>query len=246
MNSRVTASAVDPEFCGNLRLSGASNPDTIKRLLDSCRLEAQRAPFPVDSEIYALCDREAHTPILAAGNLSAPLCVFGRDLGKDEVRHAQPLVGAAGKLVRRGLLSRAGLAATSDDTRLETALRLALFCNTVPFKPLGNKAYSNEVKERFRPFVARLLGECWQGERLLTLGTEAFLWFAPYLDPAVAKDFWNQEDRYEQEIECVLGWQSDGRAFERRLVLAPLPHPSPLNRRWLGAFPELLSKRLEG
>ncbi len=221
---------------------GASNPETLKILLNSCRLEAQRAPFPVEFEVYSQCGRDAQTPILAAGNLSAPICVFGRDLGKDEVRHAQPLVGAAGKLVRRGILSQADLA--GDDATMNAALQLALFCNTVPFKPPGNKAYSNEVKERFRPFVSRLLGECWQGERLITLGTEAFQWFAPYLDAAAAKQFWSQDDRYEREMECILGWQSDGRAFERRLVLAPLPHPSPLNRKWLSAFPDLLAKRL--
>ena len=29
------------------------------------------------------------------------------------------------------------------------------------------------------------------------------------------------------------------------IVLAPLPHPSPLNQRWYAQFPELLAGRLE-
>ena len=33
-----------------------------------------------------------------------PLCIVGRDLGKDEVRAGQPLIGAAGRLVRAGIL----------------------------------------------------------------------------------------------------------------------------------------------
>ena len=35
--------------------------------------------------------------------LEAPVCVFARDLGKDEVAAGEPLIGAGGRLVRAGL-----------------------------------------------------------------------------------------------------------------------------------------------
>ena len=244
MSSQLTPAPLGREHCGDLRLYGAADGDAIKVLLESCRREALRDPFPLDSETYTRYEREECAPILAAGSFAAPVCVFGRDLGKDEVRHFQPQIGSAGKLVRRGLLSAAGLEAASDDPLLEAALRCALLSNTVPFKPPGNKAYISEVKERFRPFVAQLLGDCWQGDRVLTLGTEAFFWFAPYLGASRAQEFWKEEDRYEREIECLLQWRVEDRVQQRKLVLAPLPHPSPLNRRWLAAFPGLLAKRL--
>ena len=49
--------------------------------------------------------------------------------------------------------------------------------NTVPYKPVGNKAWSMAVKRRFQPLVAALLTRQWDGDRVITLGREAFLWF---------------------------------------------------------------------
>jgi uracil-DNA glycosylase len=233
------------EFCGGHHLFGDADGEAFRTLLDECRAEALRTPFPLDSEVYTQHSGDCQMPILAAGNLGAPVCVFGRDLGREEIRHFQPQVGAAGKLVRRGLLTSAGLPLADDDPQIERALRFALLTNTVPFKPPGNKAYSTEVKERFRPYVARLLGSCWKGDRVITLGTEAFFWFSPYLAPGEAKRFWESETRYEQEVTCVLNWEERGSARRRELAVAPLPHPSPLNRKWLAAFPSLLTKRLK-
>jgi uracil-DNA glycosylase len=31
----------------------------------------------------------------------------------------------------------------------------------------------------------------------------------------------------------------------KAVVVRPLPHPSPLNRRWYAKFPEMLARRLE-
>jgi uracil-DNA glycosylase len=113
--------------------------------------------------------------------------------------------------------------------------------NTVPYKPPGNKAYADSVKERFRPYIERLLLEVWEGDVVLTLGTEAFNWFAPYAAPGAAAAVWKREDRYENgELDCLL---TAGSA-SRRLIVCPLPHPSPLNQRWVGAFPGLLAARL--
>ena len=97
------------------------------------------------------------------------------------------------------------------------------------------------MKERFRPYIERLLLEVWEGDVVLTLGTEAFKWFAPYGEPAAAALLWKDENRYERgELSCVI---TSGRA-SRRLTVCPLPHPSPLNQRWVGAFPGLLAARL--
>ena len=85
----------------------------------------------------------------------------------------------------------------------------------------------------------------WQGDAVLTLGTEAFDWFAPYMDRGGAATFWKREDRYEAELPCVLTAQCDGENVTRPLTICPLPHPSPLNQRWLPLFPGLLRKRLE-
>jgi uracil-DNA glycosylase len=217
----------------------------IENLIEEIEAEARRAAFPVDTEVYEHARRDPMAPILYAGSLEARICSFGRDLGRDEVRHAQPQVGAAGRLVREGVLEAAGVKAPPDDRLLEAALARVLLSNTVPYKPPGNKAYPESVKERFRPFVARLLASHWKGDAVVTLGTEAFQWFAPYGEPGAAAAFWKREDRYEADFPCVVRAVCGGREVERPLTICPLPHPSPLNQRWVGLFPALLRKRLE-
>lgn len=71
---------------------------TIPQLVDSIHQEAQREPFPIDTPIYEKAGKDPLQPILFAGSLTAPPCVFGRDLGKDEVAAGQPLIGAGGGL----------------------------------------------------------------------------------------------------------------------------------------------------
>lgn len=212
----------------------------LRDLAAELQREAAREPFPLDLEAYAAWGRDPLAPILSGGSLAAPVCSLGRDLGADEVRWAQPQVGAAGRLVRRGVLAARGLAPAAGDSLLEAALDHVLLTNTVPYKPPGNRAYSPAVRERFRPFLARLLADHWQGDCLITLGTEAFQWCAAYLRPAEAAAFWARADRYETEIEVPL----PGAAGPRRVRLCPLPHPSPLNRRWRALFPDLLAARL--
>jgi uracil-DNA glycosylase len=219
---------------------------TIDQLIDAVQHEAERAPFPVDTPVYERAEREPSRPILFAGSLEAPVCVFARDLGKDEVAEGQPLIGAGGRLVRLGLYEAwHGGPPPESDRRLESALELALLTNTVPYKPPGNKAYAGSVKERFRPFLAELLAIHWRGDRVLTLGTEAFQWFAPYNDPAAFDAFWAREDRYEAELPCVLEATAESGTARKPLTLLPLPHPSPLNQRWYKLFPDLLSRRLK-
>jgi uracil-DNA glycosylase len=219
-------------------------PD-IESLLRRIEEEARRAPFPVDEPVYQSAHRDPLAPILYAGNLQAPVCSFGRDLGRDEVRYAQPQVGAAGREVRQGVLKAAGVQPPPGDRRLETALQHVLLSNTVPYKPPGNKAYPDSVKERFRPFVAEFLTCFWTGSVVVTLGTEAFQWFAGYGPKGAAAEFWKREDKYEADFLCEIVATCDGRETRRGLTICPLPHPSPLNQRWVEAFPGLLQKRLE-
>ena len=211
---------------------------TLDHLIADVRHEAERDDFPIDRPVYEKAGKNPLDSILFAGSLAAPVCIFGRDLGKDEVALGQPLIGAGGKLVRQGLLRAFG------GNRLEETLQWALLTNTVPYKPPGNKAYSEIVKARFRPFVTELLTKFWIGGRVICLGNEAYKWFAPYAEPGAADEFWNREDRYEAELPCVLRLVQDGKTTEKRIRLLPLPHPSPLNARWYGLFPAMLDARL--
>lgn len=116
--------------------------------------------------------------------------------------------------------------------------------NTVPYKPVGNKAWSMAVKRRFQPLVAALLTRQWDGDRVITLGREAFLWFGIGQSREVRdalEAFWSREDRFSATHVTQLTLD-DGET--KRFVLAPLPHPSPLNQRWFKRFPELLAQRL--
>jgi len=220
---------------------------TVAELIEDVEREARRAPFPVDTEVYRRSGRDPHVPVLFAGSLDAPVCVFARDLGKDEVAAGQPLIGAGGRLVRAGLYQAAhGTPPPDSDRKLESVLDRALLANTVPYKPPGNKAYPGSVKERFRPFLAELLAAHWTGgDRVITLGTEAFQWFAPYApDPEAFEAFWRRDDRYESEIGCTLTARVGDHMRAKPLTLLPLPHPSPLNQRWYRQFPDLLARRL--
>ncbi len=216
----------------------------LETISQGIEAEARRHEFPIDEPIYIQSGRDPLIPILAAGNPGARVCSFGRDLGRDEVRYGQPQVGAAGKLVRTGVLAALGVSPSLADPRLEAALDHVFLSNTAPYKPPGNKAYTDRVKERFRPWIARLLLDYWQGDTIITLGTEAFQWFAPYVERGAAEEFWRREDRYEANLSVVLAAEWDGEPRQRVVTVAPLPHPSPLNARWVGLFPGLLRARL--
>jgi len=217
----------------------------LPALEEAAHAEARRADFPIDEPVYAHAGKDPRRPILYGGSLDSPICIFARDLGKDEVAAGQPLIGAGGRLVRLGLIEAFGDGPPGkSDKTLEAALGFALLANTVPFKPPGNKAYAESVKERFRPFLAELLAVHWKGDRVLTLGTEAFQWFARYAEPGAAKAFWARDDRYEAELPVTLTAEVGGVEVRKPLVIAPLPHPSPLNQRWYPLFPGLLAARL--
>ena len=221
---------------------------TVNQLLASIEQEARREDFPIDRAVYEAAGKDPLRPILFAGSLDAPVCVVGRDLGRDEVAAGQPLIGAGGRLVREGFHRAAhdGQPAPKSDRTLQSVLDRVLLTNTVPYKPPGNKAYSTAVKERFRPFLAELLTTHWKGgDRVITLGTEAFQWFAPYApDPEAFATLWKCDDRYEASVVCQVVVRVGERTVGRSLTVMPLPHPSPLNARWYRLFPTLLDRRL--
>jgi uracil-DNA glycosylase len=222
---------------------------TIEGLIEKIREEVRREEIPVDRPAYERLGKDPREPILYAGSLDAPVVILGRDLGKDEVRFGQPLIGAGGKLVRQGV-SRAWdhpeLAEPMTRGTLDIALRHALLTNTVPFKPPGNRAYPDPVKERFRPFLLRLLTQFWGGHHVITLGTEAFRWFEPYGSQEEFRGLGRTDRRFSSAFACRLPIpESDpDQPAAREVEVLPLPHPSPLNRRWHAQFPSMLAQRL--
>jgi uracil-DNA glycosylase len=220
--------------------------ESVSDLIVEIRREADSAEFPIDEPVYRRAGRDPKDPIMFAGSLEAPVCFVGRDLGKDEVAAGQPLIGAAGRLVRLGVLSAWGPSSAvepppASGPPLQEALAHALFTNTVPYKPPGNKAYAESVRRRFRPFLERLLSRDWRGHHVITLGTEAFQWFEPYGREGEFAERGKSESRFKWGFHCHLPrHDADG----KDIVVLPLPHPSPLNRRWYDRFPEMLADRL--
>ncbi len=220
-------------------------PD-IEALISQVQQEAQREEFPIDIPVYKSANIEPTKPILYAGNLASPLCFFGRDLGKDEVLARQPLIGASGTMVREGFYyavhqAKAPSRKDLDDTTVERVL----LTNTVPYKPPGNKAYLLKVKKRFRPFLEQLFVFHWEGNQIITLGTEAFKWFANYGAKGELDSFYRSSDRFENQLTVHISATDDlGMAHTKALTLLPLPHPSPLNQKYYAAFPKMLQKRL--
>lgn len=217
----------------------------IETLIQQIRIEAEREPFPIDVPIYQSAKKDPNQPILYAGNLKSQLCFFGRDLGRDEVFAGQPLIGAAGTLVREGFYY--ALHGTKHKTKkdLLTVCDRILMTNTVPYKPPGNKAYSTQVKERFRPFMEKFLLFHWEGNQMITLGTEAFKWFTPYGKKGEVNKYFLQDDRYSSKLPVMLTAKDElGMQHQREVTLLPLPHPSPLNQQYYDLFPKMLQDRL--
>ena len=170
---------------------------------------------------------------------------FGRDLGKDEVKARQPLIGAAGTLVRQGFYQAMHQRKANSPQELQSICDRVLLSNTVPYKPPGNKAYPVKVKQRFRPYIERLLVLHWHGNQIITLGTEAFKWYAPYGKPKELDTFFRRSDRFSVKLNINLtATDSKGKTYQKLVSLLPLPHPSPLNQKYYAIFPQMLQTRL--
>lgn len=219
---------------------------SITNLLTAIHHLAQEFEFPIDYPVYKAAAKDPTYPILYAGNLQSQLCFFGRDLGRDEVFASQPLYGAAGTLVRQGFYWAMHKQQTDDKEKLASICTRVLLTNTVPYKPPGNKAYSQSIKETFRPFIEQLLVFHWQGNQIISLGTEAFKWFIPYGNKGEVNSFFQQSDRFEQQLSVILIATDElGMKHKKQVTLLPLPHPSPLNQKYYAQFPQMLQSRLQ-
>lgn len=211
----------------------------MQQLLDRIAEEARKGDMTIDFDAYRVAGRDPSSPVLlGSGSTTSRIGIFGRDPGRTEIEIGEPFIGKGGQLVRAALhRASGGDGAPSIEQSVEAGRRV-FWGNTVPYKPLGNKAWSIVVKRRFAPFIAELLVEHWTGDRLITLGNQAFEWFA--LADASLKgllaEFWRRDDRYEASVEIVLRG--------KMIRLYPLPHPSPLNATWHKRFPEMMAQRL--
>lgn len=198
----------------------------------------------IDTAVYQQAERDPLFPIIANGPAAAPIAFFGRDPGKDEVIQQIPFIGAGGQKVRAALYRHHYNAELPDFAASVAVGEHYFWANTVPYKPIGNKAWSMQVKKQFQPLITSILEHHWQGKVVITLGREAFFWFAIGRDKTVKQkleQFWQREDRFSATILLPFG-SGDS---QRHLVLAPLPHPSPLNATWYKRFPDLLLQRLQ-
>ncbi|WP_048307691.1 uracil-DNA glycosylase family protein [Halomonas sp. PR-M31] len=213
-------------------------------LRDAFRREAEHLDG-VDLEAYRQFDKDPLEPVIGLGPKDAPVGIFGRDPGRQEIKHGVPFIGSGGQKVRTPLYEALyGESPADFEATLEVG-RHVFWANTVPYKPVGNKAWSMAIKKRFQPLMAELLVSHWQGRTLITLGREAFLWFGinqPKNVRQALDAFWKQEDRFEAVHATTLILENGEQAtFE----LAPLPHPSPLNQTWYKRFPRLFEARLK-
>ena len=198
----------------------------------------------IDLEVYEEYGRDPLQPIIGEGSPDARIALFGRDPGREEVKRQMPFIGAGGQKVR-GTLYETLYGQPMPHFQASVDVGSFLFwANTVPYKPLGNKAWSQSVKKRFHSAMAHVLLTHWRGSDIITLGREAFFWFGIHKTRPERLDleaFWKREDRFSTTHQILLTGP-DG--TERTLRLHPLPHPSPLNATWYKKFPDLLAKRL--
>ena len=132
----------------------------------------------IDEAVYKAFDKDPLEPIIGLGPADAPIAFFGRDPGREEVRYGEPFIGGGGQLVRR-VLYRHVHGEEMPDFEASRAIGDGFFwINTVPYKPLGNRAWSMAVKRRFHPLMRQLLLNHWQGRDIITLGREAFFWLS--------------------------------------------------------------------
>ncbi|MCM2129850.1 uracil-DNA glycosylase family protein [Larsenimonas rhizosphaerae] len=199
----------------------------------------------IDEAVYHRHDKDPLVPIIGMGRCDLRVGFFGRDPGRDEVRYGEAFIGAGGQLIRRALHEHLYHEAMPDFDASKDVGKHVFWANTVPYKPVGNKAWSMAVKRRFHPLVRELLLQQWKGTTLVTLGREAFFWFGIDQSKEVRDRlaaFWKRDDRFEAHCEVVL---DDAQGNRRSFTLYPLPHPSPLNQVWYRRFPALLKQRLD-
>lgn len=199
----------------------------------------------VDLEVYLAAEQDPLEPVIGHGDPAVSIAIFGRDPGRDEVIQQMPFIGAGGQKVRKSLYQhRYGREMPDFEASIEVGSHY-FWANTVPYKPVGNKAWSMKVKKQFQPLVADLLVNSWSGRDIISLGREAFFWFAvnqPREIKQQLEQFWQRDDRFTSSLEVEI---ASIEGITRVVQLHPLPHPSPLNATWYKRFPDLLLARLE-
>lgn len=199
----------------------------------------------IDQAAYQAAGKDPLEPIIGLGPADSPIAFFGRDPGRDEVRYGEPFIGSGGQLVRRALYRHLHGEDIPDFEASRAVGERFFWINTVPYKPVGNRAWSMAIKRRFHPLMCQLLIDGWQGEDIVTLGREAFLWFGIDGSREVRQRleaFWQRADRFSTHCDIELVSAQGG---TRRFRLHPLPHPSPRNMIWFKRFPALLEARLQ-
>ena len=198
----------------------------------------------VDHQVYLEFGKDPLEPVIGLGDPNSEICIFGRDPGRHEIEFQMPFIGAGGQKVRKEMyFMKYGCEMPDFQASLEVG-QTVFWANTVPYKPIGNKAWSEKIKARFKPLMKRVLCELWRGEKIITLGREAFLWFAlgePKSEGSKIINFWNNEERFSKSIKVNILAET---GLPREMEIFPLPHPSPLNATWYKAFPGLLRARL--
>lgn len=193
---------------------------------------------------YEALGKDPLEPIIGLGPPGAAIAFFGRDPGREEVRYGEPFIGSGGQLVRRGLYRHLHDEDMPDFEASRSVADGFFWINTVPYKPVGNRAWSMAVKRRFHPLMRQLLINNWHGRDIVTLGREAFLWFGleqSREDRQRLEAFWKRDDRFSARCDIELTTEQGS---TRPFRLHPLPHPSPLNAVWFKRFPALLEARL--
>jgi uracil-DNA glycosylase len=208
-------------------------------VLARIQAEAARGDMAIDVDVYRAAGVPPTQPLLlGTGSLDARVAVLGRDPGRHEVIEGEGFIGKGGQLIRQAFHRRLFARDATTTAEFLEAGRGVMWCNTVPYKPVGNKAWSVKVKRRFAPMIREVLVDHWAGHDVICCGNVAFDWFRlaqPELRDTL-KEFWTRPDRYEASLTVVVAGKP--------LTLHPLPHPSPLNATWYKRFPELLEKRL--
>lgn len=130
-------------------------------LFKSIELEVLKDAAEFFSAREKFSEVEINKVVLYDGNPDAEIMVIARDLGQKEVELGVPLIGPAGSLFRN-VSKEEGFDPTKD----------FFLCNTVPLKPKGNKAFSQEVRSKMS-WVLKELVNIVSPNYYLLLGKEA-------------------------------------------------------------------------
>jgi uracil-DNA glycosylase len=190
-----------------------------------------------DLEAYHAAGLAPDEPVFGLGPSDAAFAVLGRDPGRDELRHRTGFIGASGRKLRDPLAARwLGVDRPTLADRLRVGERV-FWLNTVPFKPIGNKAWPEAVRAACTPWVRAVLLHGCDAVNVLAFGQQAVQWFGEDATAHLAQG----EGAWGRPFEHVL---TDA-TRTRRVQVWAMPHPSPLNVRWARAFPDLYQAVLD-